>query len=117
MANFPFFSKRRFSVFDVLPHGILYRKQGKLSMTTHKKEFLQLSRMVSEKRFILVPSSKKEESSMNCKANKCIECTVSQCAYHCDEANFCSLDRIMVGTHEANPTMDQCTDCKSFKKK
>jgi len=54
---------------------------------------------------------------MNCNANKCIECTVSQCAYHCDEANFCSLDRILVGTHEANPTADQCTDCKSFRKK
>ena len=54
---------------------------------------------------------------MNCKANKCIECTVSQCAYHCDEANSCSLESILVGTHEANPTAEQCTDCKSFRKK
>ena len=54
---------------------------------------------------------------MNCNANKCIECTVMQCAYHCDAENFCSLDRIMVGTHEANPTAEQCTDCLSFKKK
>ena len=42
---------------------------------------------------------------MNCKANKCIECTVQQCAYHCEN------------THEANPTENQCTDCKSFRKK
>ena len=62
-------------------------------------------------------SRKKEETTMSCNANKCIECTVSQCAYHCDSANFCSLDRILVGTHEANPTADQCTDCKSFRKK
>ena len=54
---------------------------------------------------------------MNCHANKCIECTVQQCAYHCEHENYCSLDRIMVGTHEPNPSMDQCTDCKSFQRK
>ena len=50
-------------------------------------------------------------------ANKCIECTVQQCAYHCENENYCSLDRILVGTHEMNPTENQCTDCKSFRKK
>ena len=59
----------------------------------------------------------KEEKAMNYNANKCIECTVQSCAYHCDTENYCSLDRIMVGTHEANPTEDQCTDCKSFRKR
>ncbi len=59
----------------------------------------------------------KEDEAMNCHANKCIECTVSQCAHHCATENYCSLDRIMVGTHEGNPTMDQCTDCMSFRKK
>ena len=54
---------------------------------------------------------------MNCHANKCIQCTVALCAYHCDTENYCSLDRIQVGTHEANPTQDQCTDCMSFRKK
>lgn len=54
---------------------------------------------------------------MNCHANKSIECTVQQCAYHCAGENYCSLDKILVGTHEQNPTMDQCTDCKSFRKK
>ena len=54
---------------------------------------------------------------MSCHANKCIECTVQQCAYHCENENYCSLDRILVGTHEINPTVDQCTDCKSFRKK
>ena len=54
---------------------------------------------------------------MNSNANKCIECTVRQCANHCGDANYCALDRILVGTHEANPTADQCTDCKSFRKK
>ena len=48
------------------------------------------------------------------KANECIKCTVSQCRYHCTDKNYCSLDCIQVGTHEMNPTMDQCTDCQSF---
>ena len=54
---------------------------------------------------------------MNCNANKSIECTVSQCAHHCNEANYCSLDRILVGTHESDPAQEQCTDCMSFRKK
>lgn len=49
------------------------------------------------------------------KANKSICCTVQQCANHCTAADYCALDSICVGTHEANPTMNQCTDCESFK--
>lgn len=52
-----------------------------------------------------------------CKANESIKCTVSQCSHHCGTENYCSLPCIQVGTHEANPTMDQCTDCKSFELK
>ena len=33
---------------------------------------------------------------MNCNANKCIECTVKSCAYHCATENYCSLDKILV---------------------
>ena len=40
-----------------------------------------------------------------------IRCTVEQCANHCDSAAYCALDSITVGTHEANPTVDQCTYC------
>ena len=54
---------------------------------------------------------------MNCHANKSIECTVQQCANHCEGENYCSLDSILVGTHECNPTQDQSTDCMSFHKK
>ncbi len=53
----------------------------------------------------------------NCKANKSISCTVQQCANHCSDADYCSLEHILVGTHELNPTVDQCTDCKSFRRK
>jgi len=51
---------------------------------------------------------------MNKKANQSIKCTVDQCTHHCDTKNYCSLDVVSIGTHEANPTQDQCTDCKSF---
>ena len=50
----------------------------------------------------------------NCKANRSIECTVQQCANHCQNANYCSLNCVRIGTHENSPSMDQCTDCKSF---
>ena len=51
-----------------------------------------------------------------CHANHCIQCTVQQCKHHCSNENYCSLERILVGTHEQHPTMDQCTDCQSFKR-
>lgn len=50
-----------------------------------------------------------------CKANHSIKCTVSQCKNHCTGENYCALDCVNIGTHEPNPTMDQCVDCKSFK--
>lgn len=66
---------------------------------------------------ILAMKSEKGGIRMNNNANKCISCTVQQCAYHCDTADYCSLDHILVGTHEQNPAQDQCTDCKSFRRK
>lgn len=54
---------------------------------------------------------------MNSKANSSIKCTVSQCEYHSKDENYCTLDCITVGTHEANPTMSECTDCESFARK
>lgn len=54
---------------------------------------------------------------MTSRANKSIECTVNQCTHHCSSENYCSLDKILVGTHELNPTVEQCTDCMSFEKK
>lgn len=52
-----------------------------------------------------------------CQKNTSIHCTVQQCKNHCPDANYCSLNAITVGTHEMDPTMNQCTDCKSFEKK
>lgn len=46
--------------------------------------------------------------------NEAIQCTVDNCQHHSEMKNYCTLDKVQIGTHEANPTMDQCTDCKSF---
>ena len=56
---------------------------------------------------------------MDCRdqANRSIGCTVSQCRYHCNISNNCTLDKIEVGTHESNPTKVECTDCESFEPK
>ena len=46
--------------------------------------------------------------------NKKIGCSVNNCIHHCQDCNYCTLDRIEVGTHETNPTKCECTDCRSF---
>ena len=48
----------------------------------------------------------------NC--NQTIRCTVDKCRHHEGVKNLCSLDAITVGTHVANPTKIECTDCLSF---
>ena len=53
----------------------------------------------------------------SCTPNKSIRCTVTACANHCQGEQYCGLNSIQVGTHETNPTKDQCTDCQSFKLK
>ena len=52
----------------------------------------------------------------SCTPNTSIRCAVTNCANHCKDAQYCGLNAIQVGTHEANPTMDQCTDCQSYQK-
>ncbi|MBQ9082727.1 MAG: DUF1540 domain-containing protein [Clostridia bacterium] len=54
---------------------------------------------------------------MNCNANHSIRCTVRNCKNHCTDQDYCALNCVSIGTHEANPSMDQCTDCLSYVKK
>lgn len=49
--------------------------------------------------------------------NECIHCTINNCANHAKDSDYCSLDRISVGTHETDPTVKECTDCESFQLK
>lgn len=51
-----------------------------------------------------------------CTPNTSIHCSVTECAHHCENAQYCGLNAIQVGTHESNPSMEQCTDCQSFEK-
>ena len=54
---------------------------------------------------------------MACNTNSSIKCTVVQCKNHAGNGNYCALNTITVGTHEANPTKYECTDCMSFERK
>ncbi len=55
---------------------------------------------------------------MNCNTeNKSIHCSVEQCRHHCNSSDYCTLGTVNIGTHEPNPTMCECVDCKSFEKK
>lgn len=50
-------------------------------------------------------------------ANHSIACTVRECEYHAAHQDYCSLDEIKVGSHEAKPTDKESTDCQSFEAK
>ena len=50
------------------------------------------------------------------KNNQTIRCTVDQFRHHEKTENYFFLYSITVGTHEANPTMEQCTDGMSFER-
>lgn len=54
---------------------------------------------------------------MESKANSNIQCEVPECQYHSGNKNYCTLDSILVGKHEAQATKVECTDCQSFKVK
>lgn len=49
--------------------------------------------------------------------NKSIKCSIKNCQHHAESDNYCQLHSISVGTHEANPTKAECTDCNSFEMK
>lgn len=47
-------------------------------------------------------------------ANTSIECTVTSCAHHCADKQYCSLSAIKVGHHERCVTTPDATECASF---
>ena len=46
-----------------------------------------------------------------------LACLIEAGCHHCGCEDYCTLDKVCIGTHEADPTVDQCTDCLSFVKK
>lgn len=64
---------------------------------------------------IPVPKQK-EERNMD-KINHCIECSVSSCAHHAQERDYCTLNAIKVGCCCSRPQECDNTECASFAKK
>ena len=54
---------------------------------------------------------------MSDRKNPCIQCTVRQCRHNLCKEDFCTLDTVRIGTHEANPSVKECVDCNSFEKR
>ena len=52
----------------------------------------------------------------NERANRSIQCSVSNCTHHCGEENYCTLNEIKVGctAGSAQPTNCKETQCASF---
>lgn len=48
--------------------------------------------------------------------NSGVKCSVQECKYNAEQ-KYCTLEEIQVGTHEANPSVPECTDCQSFELK
>ena len=44
-------------------------------------------------------------------------CTVKNCEHHAMDMDYCTLEKVSIGTHESNPTECRCTDCNSYRKK
>lgn len=47
--------------------------------------------------------------------NSSIKCSVSTCAHHCDDKNYCSLNEIRVGCCDPMVTDCASTECASFR--
>ena len=61
-------------------------------------------------------NTNRTNNGCSCTPNASIKCSVTSCAHHCKDVDHCGLNTIQVGTHETNPSMDQCTDSRSFQK-
>ena len=51
------------------------------------------------------------------KHNESIACTVIECKFHCNEDNYCTLNKIQVVSHTGCVSSKECTDCGSFSRK
>lgn len=49
--------------------------------------------------------------------NKSIGCTVSQCKFHDDKKDYCTLNNIKVVTHENKTNKVEGSDCGSYEPK
>ncbi len=47
-------------------------------------------------------------------SNPSIQCIVSECRYHADNDDYCTLDQISVGRVDSYSSKSEDTDCESF---
>lgn len=57
-----------------------------------------------------------KERVNNAEHNDSIGCTVTECKYHCNDDNYCTLQQIEVTKHESVAKTPECTDCGSFER-
>ncbi len=50
----------------------------------------------------------------NKNSNPSIKCSVTQCAYHCGDEDYCSLDKVKISRCAAQVTDCAGTECASF---
>lgn len=48
-------------------------------------------------------------------ANPSIECSVTSCAHHCNDRQYCSLNTIKVGCQDSDVASSCATECASFR--
>ena len=51
---------------------------------------------------------------MENRVNPSIQCSVTSCAHHCQEKQYCSLPEIKVGCCDSKVTSCTSTECASF---
>jgi uncharacterized Zn finger protein len=56
------------------------------------------------------------KEDINMDHNSSIGCSVTECAFHCKDDNYCTLDKIQVVKNTQKAITVECTDCGSFKK-
>ncbi|MHC1683598.1 MAG: DUF1540 domain-containing protein [Clostridiaceae bacterium] len=57
-----------------------------------------------------------QSSSNKNQINDSIGCIVTECEYHANSKNYCTLNHIDVVKHEPSAKTVECTDCGSFKR-
>ena len=48
------------------------------------------------------------------KYNKSIQCTVEDCKYHAGSCDHCTLNSVLIGSHNHTPLTEKETSCLSF---
>ena len=59
----------------------------------------------------------KQKGGMKMEKNLSIGCVVSECKYHAQSSDYCTLEKIQVGKNDSFSSKKEDTDCNSFERK